>query len=157
MTMTPVERQAAYRARHPERVRVAQAAWRERNRAASREAQRLREQRRRDRIKADVVSVLGGRCATCGFDDPRALQVDHVNNDGAVDRLRFGGRTSPNNYRFFLTVIEEVASGRYQLLCANCNAIKEWERKRALRMRGDEAGFWKQANQHQPSSPEAGL
>jgi hypothetical protein len=24
-------------------------------------------------------------------------------------------------------------------------------------MRADEAGFWKQANQHDPASPEAGL
>jgi 5-methylcytosine-specific restriction endonuclease McrA len=136
MTMTSAERSAAYRARHPGRVLANNAAWRERNRVATRESQRLREQRRREKIRTDVLAALGGRCTTCGFDDPRALQVDHVNDDGASDRLRFGGRSSPNIYRLFLVVIEEASNGRYQLLCANCNAVKEWDRRHRLRDQG---------------------
>ena len=37
------------------------------------------EQRRLLRLQA--FQALGGRCARCGFDDVRALQIDHVNGD----------------------------------------------------------------------------
>ena len=85
-------------------------------------------------MRAEVIRVLGGHCVRCGFDDPRALHIDHVNDDGAADRERFGGRTSPLVVRYQQTVIAEAASGRYQLLCANCNTIKAWEKKRNSRI-----------------------
>ena len=32
-----------------------------------------------------VIDSLGGRCSRCGFNDVRALQIDHVNNDGNIE------------------------------------------------------------------------
>lgn len=133
--LTPAQRTRRYEARHPERTKESKR--RSREKEANRQAARTREQGRRDRIRAEVIRLLGGRCLRCGFDDARALHVDHVHDDGAHDRLQFGGRRSYNTYGFFRAVIEAASSGRYQLLCANCNTIKEWERKRSTRRNDD--------------------
>ena len=67
-----------------------------------------------------AIQLLGGKCVKCGFSDIRALQVDHVHSDGALER-------SLNSVNIFLRVAKGNTNGRYQLLCANCNAIKRTE------------------------------
>ena len=52
-----------------------------------------------------------------GCTDPRALQIDHVNNDGHAEPLK------AYRYGFLKSVLADTA-GRFQLLCANCNVIK---------------------------------
>lgn len=37
----------------------------------------FREKRRKKRL--EVLKEMGGQCLWCGFSDPRALQVDHIN------------------------------------------------------------------------------
>lgn len=69
------------------------------------------------RIK--VIGHLGGICSKCKFSDIRALQIDHVNGEGIIDR---NGKT----VEFYKRVIEDK-EGKYQLLCANCNMIKRIE------------------------------
>jgi hypothetical protein len=64
---------------------------------------------------------LGGRCAKCGNNDLRVLQIDHVNGDGRQEYLTLGG-----SYRIAGRVLEHPTD--YQALCANCNWIKRWER-----------------------------
>lgn len=69
------------------------------------------------KLKDNVLEKYGRKCNQCGFSDPRALQLDHVNSDGYAERLVITG----------LTVFRKALSdtkGRYQLLCANCNWIK---------------------------------
>jgi hypothetical protein len=67
-------------------------------------------------LRAQAIEKLGGRCS-CGFSDFRALHIDHV------DGVR-GVRLSPSVlYRDVLS----DATGKYQLLCANCNEIKRHE------------------------------
>jgi len=91
--------------------------------------------KRRDRIKLRIyhrnryrknrqvaINLLGRVCAKCGFDDPRALQIDHVNGGGTRER-RLKKNTSA---RLLMDVIND-RSGKYQLLCANCNWIKRSE------------------------------
>ena len=71
------------------------------------------------RFKA--YELLGGqKCSRCGFDDPRALQIDHVHNDGYLSGRQRGG----------LEVYQKVIKGNgvgFQILCANCNWIKRAE------------------------------
>lgn len=71
-------------------------------------------------MRDKVVLELGGKCA-CGFTDTRALQIDHIKGGGNDDRRKFGGR-----WRLFY---EYVAANplKFQILCANCNAIKRIE------------------------------
>jgi hypothetical protein len=70
----------------------------------------------RDSKRLEVITHLGGKCNKCGFNDIKALQIDHINGGGRKDRngLILG---------FFKKVLADD-SDNYQLLCANCNTIK---------------------------------
>ena len=70
--------------------------------------------------RIEVIKFLGSKCVKCGFDDERALQVDHVNSDGFKDKNISASK------RF--ARIQETPE-RYQLLCANCNWIKRVEKE----------------------------
>lgn len=76
----------------------------------------------RRRLRAAALAILGNKCVHCGFDDPRALQIDHINGGGGKER-----KDTKNNqtmyYRMIIASAEED-EGKYQLLCANCNWIK---------------------------------
>jgi len=37
-------------------------------------------------MRDEAIRILGGKCSRCGFDDFRALQIDHINGDGAEER-----------------------------------------------------------------------
>ena len=50
--------------------------------------------------------------------------VDHVNGDGHIDKRAYGGLSSAAYYK---DVANQAQSGKYQLLCANCHAIKTYE------------------------------
>ena len=80
----------------------------------------IRERYRKDTRKK-ATDHLGGKCKKCGFDDERALQIDHINGDGIKDRNK-------QITGFYKRVIEDTEN-KYQLLCANCNAIKRIENK----------------------------
>ncbi len=80
-----------------------------------------------DRLRAEIVAFFGGCCAHCGFADPRALQMDHINGGGTADRKT--NRLSLH-YRWKLVTEQPVATReRFQLLCANCNVIKRHDRR----------------------------
>lgn len=89
--------------------------------------QRLNQARRQSRyyvrklaeLKEQLYAKYGKRCANCGFEDARALQIDHVYNDGHADRKK--GENSRQRIRNAINDTE----GRYQILCANCNWIKK--------------------------------
>jgi hypothetical protein len=73
------------------------------------------------RPRLAAIEFLGGKCARCGFGDLRALQIDHVNGGGNIERKSIGLKKT---YERAVT----GASG-YQLLCANCNMIKRIENR----------------------------
>lgn len=77
-------------------------------------------QRMRD-ARQQVIAHLGGRCCRCGFDDWRALQVDHVLGGGVKER-----KAARSSYALWRLVLKDK-TGKYQLLCANCNWIKRYE------------------------------
>lgn len=71
--------------------------------------------------KFKAIEILGNKCSFCGFDDPRALQIDHKNGGGNAERKVLGHHRK---------IHRKIVSGDtldYQLLCANCNTIKCWE------------------------------
>ena len=75
------------------------------------------ESNRRARVAA--IALLGGKCMRCGFDDERALHLDHIHGGGQVERAKIRSHG----------VVRNVLHGKpgYQLLCANCNFIKARE------------------------------
>jgi hypothetical protein len=81
-----------------------------------------------------VVDLLGAKCAnpncrhlnedgTLGCIDRRLLHVDHVYDDGALER-----RTAKQRAAYWTRILRDVLAGtdRYQLLCANCNWLKRY-------------------------------
>ena len=71
-------------------------------------------------LRQQVIAAFGGKCVRCGFDDPRALHMDHVNGGGNIERKLLKGPSL--RYKKML-----AESDQYQLLCANCNFIKKAE------------------------------
>lgn len=81
-----------------------------------------------------AITVLGGRCIKCGYyDDKRALQIDHIHSDGNLERTRFTVQQIATlihkAYIYNLSEALEIVHDRYQVLCANCNKIKQVERQ----------------------------
>lgn len=70
--------------------------------------------------RASLFEVLGHTCVRCGFADKRALQVDHINGDGAEHRRRETNATG-------LLRSVKARPHLFQVLCANCNWIKKSE------------------------------
>jgi len=70
-----------------------------------------------------ALNILGGKCVKCGFSDPRALQIDHINGGGHSERKKIRSTT------IYSKIISNynVEKYKYQLLCANCNWIKRYE------------------------------
>lgn len=73
--------------------------------------------RRKERLR--LLNVFGGKCAKCGYANTVALDFDHIHNDGHLTR----GCGS--------AVLAQVKRNpeRFQVLCKNCNWIKEYERR----------------------------
>jgi hypothetical protein len=93
---------------------------RNRNYATLKDGTRIRNQKWSAQLRIKVIEKLGGKCKDCGFNDPRALQIDHVNNDGYIERNLITSRVT------YLNKVLKDTSGKYQLLCANCNWIKRY-------------------------------
>jgi len=95
--------------------------------AGHRTAANAMRQRYAKALRARVLLRFGRECSECGFLDERALQIDHVHNDGARERRPNGPGTSPVGRVTILQRALKDVDGRYQLLCANCHAIKSWQ------------------------------
>lgn len=65
--------------------------------------------------------ILGGEvCLYCGFDDRRALTIDHIDGGGSRERKEMGARG------VYIKLIEHEGVG-YQVLCLNCQSVKRIE------------------------------
>ena len=142
MGLTPKE----LRARDPERYRSYTAKYRETHRekelARSRakytlmkadpeyKKKRLDQRARHFRkLRLELETLLGSVCCRCGFSDRRALQIDHIAGDGAVERKKpVGQGFSALNRMLF----DPDVKLKYQLLCANCNWIKRCENRECV-------------------------
>ena len=88
--------------------------------------------RQRRRVcREKVFAHYGNVCNYCGFDDPRALCIDHINDNGAEERRGHGDRTFAG-WRFYEYLVKQGYPEGYQTLCANCNMIKELSKHASL-------------------------
>ena len=115
-------------------------AQRERNRQKKNPERFAREQRERrqfnpelyrkwgrdasDKLRSRLFDLLGAKCVRCGFEDKRALQLDHINGGGTKDVKKHGDAHAM--YRWYVGN-PELALKTVQVLCANCNWIKRAE------------------------------
>ncbi len=67
-----------------------------------------------------ILGHYGPRCVQCGFDNPLALVVDHVKDDGHLHRKQVGNTP----YGVYADIVRRGFPPDFQILCANCNTIK---------------------------------
>lgn len=79
-------------------------------------------QARRKR-KELVINHYGGKCACCGISQIQFLTIDHINNDGAIQRKMNGVQRTSGN-RFYMWIIKNNFPKDLQVLCWNCNCSK---------------------------------
>ncbi len=70
--------------------------------------------------KNSLFDLMDNKCKCCGEDDPIYLQIDHVNNDGHLERKNRSRRGPKLTLKKYLEAPE-----KFQLLCANCNWAKQ--------------------------------
>lgn len=70
--------------------------------------------------KKVLFDYYGWSCNCCGETMPKFLSIDHVNNDGYLDK-----ELGISRYKKILKEIEEGLADKYQVLCHNCNTGKK--------------------------------
>lgn len=73
------------------------------------------------RLKSSLFDMYGHSCARCGFEDKRALTLDHKLNNGNQERKTLGERGVYTKAR------NSFLPDEYQILCMNCQFIKRVE------------------------------
>ena len=82
-------------------------------------------------LKIEVMSYYSNgsiKCAHCGFDNLNALTLDHIADNGAQQRRDLG--FPKGGIRMYRWLKANDFPDGYQVLCANCNLIKELDRRR---------------------------
>lgn len=139
-TLTKKEKRAAYKREYRKKNKEKQQAYysewyqknKEKQKAYYRELNKIRWEYNsevasssRRNLRYRVVQGYGGCCAWCGHDDERVLQLDHVNDDGVIQRGKDKNGKQKNNDKEYRRVIAEGFPPWGQILCANCNHLKK--------------------------------
>ena len=74
------------------------------------------------KYKALAYEVLGNKCACCGEAEQIFLSLDHIQNDGCIDRIKNGRRTTAQ----YKEIVDNPSQTKFQLLCMNCNWAKRY-------------------------------
>jgi hypothetical protein len=111
-----------WRADNPEQAKALSRKWYHKQPKRSHEVT----SKHRRKLRTETIIEYGGKCAKCGIDDHDVLDVDHIFNDGAIDRKKH--LFAYNLYRELKRL--GYPKDRHQLLCKNCNWKKELERRR---------------------------
>jgi 5-methylcytosine-specific restriction endonuclease McrA len=104
--------------RNKEKVRPYKAANMRRYRAADPEKYRIQSREHKKLLRDKLLEMYGRKCAICGFDDRRALTLDHINQNGNSERKELGER---GVYR---RALKEYNPDEYRTLCMNCQFIE---------------------------------
>lgn len=77
-------------------------------------------------MRHKVFTLLGGQCVSCGECDRRVLQLNHKHGGGGADNRAGQGGT----YLLRRLLSGERDLGDFDLRCANCNILYEYEEGR---------------------------
>lgn len=88
------------------------------------------QKRHKLKIKTTVMMHYGSdgiaKCAKCGYNDIRALSIDHIDGKGCDHRKELG-RGNGSGKKFYKWLIKNNFPDGYQVLCMNCQFIKSQE------------------------------
>ena len=73
------------------------------------------------RLRLKVIEGYGGKCKKCGEDNPYFLTIDHIFNDGNIERKQMNHQTL---WRKLVRL--NFPKEHHQLLCFNCNCSKNY-------------------------------
>lgn len=125
------ERQRTYQRANVEARRLLNKNWIINNRARYNASKA----RYRFKLKCEVMRLYANpvKCVRCGFSVIDGLVLDHVNNDGAKHRRESGisSRGNPGGLRIYEHIRKNGKIDGLQVLCANCNTIKQLRHWRA--------------------------
>jgi hypothetical protein len=77
---------------------------------------------RRLSTRLKVIQAYGGQCACCDEQNQAFLCIDHIYNDGYLQRKDSPGFSGDKMYSWLLK--QGCPKERFQLLCYNCNGAK---------------------------------
>ena len=73
-------------------------------------------------LKLTVYNAYGNKCSCCGEKNLKFLTIDHINNDGNIERRQ---EKLGAGERLYQRIIKEnFPKDKYQILCYNCNVGK---------------------------------
>lgn len=81
------------------------------------------------RLRSEVLTYYGGgklACVRCGFDNIKALSIDHINGDGSKG---VGWKKRKAGKSFYRLLRRQGYPKGYQTLCMNCQYLKRFENK----------------------------
>lgn len=78
----------------------------------------------RIKIRKRLIQKLGGKCSRCGIEDWRILQINHINGGGYKEYSSKGCK------KIYKEILNGEREGEFNLLCANCNILYEYEKGR---------------------------
>jgi hypothetical protein len=78
----------------------------------------------RGRVRLEAIKRLGGKCALCGHSQIHALEIDHI-----VPLRRARRRGFDKSSRIELDLSRGFRLTEFQLLCANCHAVRTWRQR----------------------------
>lgn len=126
MTKNTPEYNRAYYLKHRERIIakniISSKEWKKKNPEKANASARKSIKKLRVRRRREVLELMGSKCVRCGFNDFRALQIDHIDG-GGLKKIKAIGGTG----RQLKIILENGKYKGLQLLCANCNWIKRDE------------------------------
>lgn len=73
-------------------------------------------------LKQSIVNHYGGKCNCCGISELCFLSIDHINNDGYLERT---GKSRTSGYFMYKKIIAKNYPDNLQVLCFNCNFAKQ--------------------------------
>jgi hypothetical protein len=112
---------------HPERMRINYRKWRNNNLEKAKALSRKSNTKKQKETRNKILELLGSKCNNpeCPIPrnkmDIRALQVDHINDNGYKERKQL------KQYQMYKRVLKYPED--YQLLCAYCNWLKKYKNK----------------------------
>jgi hypothetical protein len=125
------QRMRDWRAANREKDREHKREWRNRKLAngtpdevaAIRAAESAKTKRNSDRCRDEVYAAYGGyRCACCGETERMFLSIDHIDNNGALERK--SGKYTGGGSAFYSWLRKMSFPVGYQVLCMNCQVGK---------------------------------
>lgn len=80
--------------------------------------------------KETILNLFVGKCVVCGETDPDKLTIDHINNDGYVDRKKYNISSSIRLVRRLIKqnwTLDNLKE-KFQVLCFNHNCAKAYRK-----------------------------